>query len=374
MNTISNLYYPAFSGEVDTYICPITKPFHECSHGLRLANGWRYFEYLRVIQKHNNLYYEAIMSYKDLIKSAKSGGKNSLVKVEVIIDKLTRKRNSFSGLDMSSLHLMGIINLTPDSFYEKSKKNNVLSALEAANKMNNEGASIVDIGGESSRPGALKLSPDEEKNRVFSSIIAIKKEELKAKLSLDTRNLSTMEIGYKNGIDIINDISGFIDNKNINFISKASLPIIVMHMQNNPTTMQENPQYEFAPIDIYKILSKRIQTLLSLGVKEYNIVIDPGIGFGKNLNHNIEILKYLSMFHCLGVPILIGVSRKSLVEDLTIQGYQSLGISKTSIDANNRLSGSLSFAIHAYNNGIQIIRTHDVPETKQAIFCHESLN
>ena len=146
MNTISNLYYPAFSGEVDTYICPITKPFHECSHGLRLANGWRYFEYLRVIQKHNNLYYEAIMSYKDLIKSAKSGGKNSLVKAEVIIDKLTRKRNSFSGLDMSSLHLMGIINLTPDSFYEKSKKNNVLSALEAANKMNNEGASIVDIG------------------------------------------------------------------------------------------------------------------------------------------------------------------------------------------------------------------------------------
>ena len=255
MNTISNLYYPAFSGEVDTYICPITKPFHECSHGLRLANGWRYFEYLRVIQKHNNLYYEAIMSYKDLIKSAKSGGKNSLVKAEVIIDKLTRKRNSFSGLDMSSLHLMGIINLTPDSFYEKSKKNNVLSALEAANKMNNEGASIVDVGGESSRPGALKLSPDEEKNRVFSSIIAIKKEELKAKLSLDTRNLSTMEIGYKNGIDIINDISGFIDNKNINFISKASLPINVMHMQNNPTTMQENPQYEFAPIDIYKIIS-----------------------------------------------------------------------------------------------------------------------
>ena len=183
-----------------------------------------------------------------------------------------------------------------------------------------------------------------------------------------------MEIGYKNGIDIINDISGFIDNKNINFISKASLPIIVMHMQNNPTTMQENPQYEFAPIDIYKILSKRIQTLLSLGVKEYNIVIDPGIGFGKKLNHNIEILKYLSMFHCLGVPILIGVSRKSLIEDLTIEGYQSLGISKISIDANNRLSGSLSFAIHAYNNGIQIIRTHDVPETKQAIFCHESLN
>ena len=147
------------------------------------------------------------MSHKDLIKSAKSGGKNSLVKAEAIIDKLTRKRHSFSGLDMSYLHLMGIINLTPDSFYEKSKKNNVLSALETAKKMNNEGVSIVDIGGESSRPGAIKISPDEEQNRVFSSIIAIKKEKLKAKLSLDTRNISTMEIGYKNGIDIINDIS-----------------------------------------------------------------------------------------------------------------------------------------------------------------------
>ena len=129
-----------------------------------------------------------------------------------------------------------------------------------------------------------------------------------------------------------------------------------MHMQNEPKTMQQNPTYHFSPIDIYEILKQKIKVLLKLGVRDSNIVIDPGIGFGKNLLHNLEILNYLSLFHGLGVPILLGISRKSLIADLTINGYKSLGINKKIIDPTNRLSGSISFAIHGYNNGIQIIR------------------
>ena len=183
-----------------------------------------------------------------------------------------------------------------------------------------------------------------------------------------------MQIGEDNGVDIINDISGFVDVQNISFISKKNIPIIVMHMQNDPKTMQQNPQYDFSPIDIYKILSKKIKVLLKLGVLESNIVIDPGFGFGKNLSHNLEILNYLSLFHGLGVPILIGLSRKSLIADITIDGYRSFGINKKIIEPSNRLSGSIVFAIHGYNNGIQIIRTHDVFETKQAIFCQKSIS
>ena len=374
MEKINNLYFPAFCNEIETYVCPIAKPYHDAPNGLRLAKGWRYFNEVKVIQKNNNLYSEVIMTPKELIKSATSAGNNALQKAEKIIYNLTKKRNYFSNMDMSCLHIMGIINLTPDSFYEASQEKDVSSALETATKMDNDGASILDLGGESSKPGAIKISADEEQRRVIPSIKEINNSNLKAKISLDTRNFSTMQIGEENGVDIINDISGFADAQNISFVSKKKIPIIVMHMQNEPKTMQQNPQYDFSPIDIYKILCEKIKVLLKLGVRESNIVIDPGIGFGKNLSHNLEILNYLSLFHGLGVPILIGVSRKSLIADITIHGYKSLGINKKIIDTSNRLSGSISFAIHGYNNGIQIIRTHDVFETKQAIFCQESIS
>ncbi|MDC0110971.1 dihydropteroate synthase [Alphaproteobacteria bacterium] len=375
MEKINNLYFPAFSEEIETYVCPIPKSYNDVPNGLRLAKGWRYFNELKVIQEYNNIYSEVIMTPKELIKSAASAGNSALQEAEKIIHNLTKKRNSFSNMNMSYLHIMGIINLTPDSFYKASQKENVASALETAIKMDNDGASIIDLGGESSKPGAIKISADEEQKRVIPSINEIKNiSNLKAKISLDTCNLSTMQRGKDNGVDIINDISGFVDVQNISFISKKKIPIIVMHMQNDPKTMQQNPQYDFSPIDIYKILSKKIKVLLKLGVLESNIVIDPGFGFGKNVSHNLEILNYLSLFHGLGVPILIGLSRKSLIADITIDGYRSFGINKKIIEPSNRLSGSIVFAIHGYNNGIQIIRTHDVFETRQAIFCQKSIS
>ena len=145
-------------------------------------------------------------------------------------------------------------------------------------------------------------------------------------------------------------------------------------MQNNPKNMQENPQYSFAPIDIYNFFSKKINQLLQMGIDISNIVIDPGIGFGKNKYHNLNILKNISIFHGLGVPILLGVSRKALIGQLTIDDFMVRGVRARSVNPSKRLSGSLVFAMHAFNNGIQIIRTHDVFETKQALTCQFSLN
>ena len=138
--------------------------------------------------------------------------------------------------------------------------------------------------------------------------------------------------------------------------------------------MQINPKYNFAPIDIYKFFSRKIADLVKAGVKTSNIVIDPGIGFGKTLSDNLKILKYLPLFHGLGVPILIGTSRKSLIEELTIDNYKLREKNKKTIKPSKRLSGSLAFGIHAYMSGVQILRTHDVFETNQALICQKALN
>ena len=145
-------------------------------------------------------------------------------------------------------------------------------------------------------------------------------------------------------------------------------------MQNQPQNMQNNPKYNFAPTDIYNFFSNKINKLLNMGMDISNIVVDPGIGFGKNKIHNLDILRNLSIFHCLGVPILVGISRKSLIENLTIDDFKSRGINKKSLNPSKRLSGSIAFAMHAFNSGIQIVRTHDVFETKQALACQFSLN
>ena len=368
------LLAPLFSDSVETFICPIAKSKYEILDGLKIAGGWRVFNEIRVLQKKKNTYSEVIMSPSEFLSVSKNEGKKAFLKVEELIDSITKKRPSFSSLDMSQSHIMGVINSTPDSFYKHSQSTDSDLIIRKTMKMVSDGASIIDIGGESTRPGAKKISVDEEIQRVIPSIIDFKKNSLGVQVSLDTRNLPTMKLGFENGVDIINDISGFTDNNKIKFVSKTKLALIVMHMQNEPQNMQNDPKYSFAPIDIYKFLSKRVNQLIQMGIDKANIVVDPGIGFGKDVHHNLEVLRNITLFHSLGVPILVGVSRKSLIGEVTIKGYKRQGINKSSISPTKRLSGSLAFAMHAYNNGIQLIRTHDVFETKQAIICQDSLN
>lgn len=369
-----SLFAPPYCDSVETFLCPIPNSRYEAPNGLRIGEGWRYFNQLRVIQRKNNSYMEAIMSPSKIVRIAKMNSKKNLIKTEKQINNIIKKRQSLSKLNMSQPHIMGVINLTPDSFYKKSQKEDPCLILKTCTRMISDGASIIDFGGESTRPGSKKISVGEEKNRVAQSIIDFKKFNFNALISLDTRNLSTMKIGFKNGVDIFNDISGLNDNEKIKFISKTKIPVIVMHMQNKPENMQIKPQYTFAPLDIYNILSKKIKNLLKMGIDESKIVVDPGIGFGKNKHHNIDILKNLSLFHGLGVPVLIGVSRKSLIGELTIEDCKTREINKKLINPSKRLSGSIAFAIHGYNNGVQFTRTHDVFETKQAFVCQSALN
>ena len=368
------LLAPPYCKKAETFISPITGSPSEFFDGLKLAGGWRYFKNLKVLQKKKDNLIEVQMSAQELLKVAKNHSINSLTEAEFQIDNLVNKRLPFAKLDMSKPHIMGVINITPDSFYKSSQNNNFYRLNKNFKEMINDGASIIDIGGESSRPGAKKISVIEEKKRVFDPIKQLKNCKVDTLISLDSRNLSTMKTCYKVGVDIFNDITAFKERNKIEFISKTDSPVIIMHMQKKPINMQINPKYDFAPIDIYKFFSKKIIDLIEVGVKKSNIVIDPGIGFGKTLSDNVNILKYLPLFHGLGVPILIGVSRKSLIGDLTIDDYKLRGKNKKKIKPSKRLSGSLAFAMHANVSGVQILRTHDVFETNQALICQKSLN
>ena len=317
---------------------------------------------------------EVQISTQEFLKVAKKHSNTSLTEAEFQINNLVNKRLPFAKLDMSKPHIMGVINITPDSFYKNSQINNLNKLKKSFYEMINNGASIIDIGGESSRPGAEKVSIVEEKNRVIDPIKHLKNCKRDSLISLDSRNLSTMKTCHKIGVDIFNDITAFKERNKIEFISKTASPIIIMHMQKEPINMQINPKYSFAPIDIYKFFSKKIIDLTEAGVKKSNIVVDPGIGFGKTLSDNLNLLKYLPLFHVLGVPILIGASRKSLIAELTIHDYKLRGKNKKKIIPSKRLSGSLAFAIHANMCGVQILRTHDVFETNQALICQKSLH
>ena len=369
-----HLFAPPYSDEAETYIIPVAKNEYEISNGLKIAGGWRYFDNIRVLQKKNNTFVEVLISVKEFRNLAKRENKESLRKVDIHLENIIRKRPPFSKVDMSSPNIMGVLNLTPDSFYKNSRKSNSENAIRKCKEMLKNGATILDIGGESSRPGAEKVSENKEQERVLQTLQKLQQQNFNVIVSLDTRNLGTMKLGYDCGVNIINDISGLDSTKKANFIISKKLPVIIMHMQNNPENMQDNPQYSFAPVDIYKFFSKKINVLLKMGIDISNIVVDPGIGFGKNKYHNLDILKNISIFHGLGVPILLGVSRKALIGQLTIDDFIFRGVRTRSINPSKRLSGSLVFAMHAFNNGIQIIRTHDVFETQQALTCQFSLN
>ena len=290
------LFAPPCSEEIETYIIPIPKHQYEVYEGLKIAGGWRYFDNLRVIQKKKDTFIEVLMSVSDFIKLARTDSKEALRKAEMSIENIVKKRPSFANIDMSLPHIMGVSNLTPDSFYKNSRNSNPDIVLRKCKEMLKNGATIIDIGGESSRPGADKISENEEQQRILQTLLRLKQENVKTIISLDTRNLSTMKLGQKIGVDIINDISSLDSIEKANFIISKKLPVIIMHMQNNPENMQDNPKYSFSPIDIYNFFEKKIFELLQLGIDISNLVIDPGIGFGKNKFHNLDILKNLSIF------------------------------------------------------------------------------
>ena len=282
-------------------------------------------------------------------------------KVKSDIKNITKKKN-FSKLKFNSSPLiMGVINLTPDSFSDGGKYNNNKDAIKRVKHFIEKGSSIIDIGGESTRPGSKDVNEKIEWKRIKEVLRKIKK--FKNVISIDTRKSTLMKKSIKCGAHIINDVSGLRHDPNtLKILKNKKTPFIIHHIQGNPQTMQIKPSYKNVMLDIYDFFEKKILELRANGIDHKNIILDPGIGFGKRLKHNITLLRNISIFHSLGFPIMIGTSRKRFIKD----------ISGTN-DSKERLGGTISSSLCAMMQGIQILRVHDVNEVNQSIKVFNSL-
>jgi dihydropteroate synthase len=264
-------------------------------------------------------------------------------------------------LDLRIPKVMGILNITPDSFYKGSRYTTDDEILKAAIKMTEEGAAILDLGGQSSRPGAKYITPEEEGSRILKAIKLIKKEIPEVIISIDTFDADiACKAVLDYGADIINDISGGEGDSNMfSVIEKLNVPYVLMHMKGDPQTMQNDPVYDDVVADILQWFGEKIFRLQSAGVKD--IIIDPGFGFGKTTDHNFDMLRRLGDFSVTGLPLLVGLSRKSMI-------WKSLEIT-----ADESLNGTTALNSIALTNGADILRVHDVKEAVQTINLFERL-
>ena len=258
-------------------------------------------------------------------------------------------------------HVMGILNVTPDSFYDGGWHFDSVNTQKRIEEMISEGAEIIDIGGESTRPGSKPVSVKEELERVIPAIEFIKSIS-DIPISIDTQKAEVARKAVEAGACVVNDVGGLRNEDMISMIAELQIPVIIMHMQGTPENMQKNPQYADTMQDIKKWLKERINAAEMAGIKRSNIIVDPGIGFGKNLKHNLEILGGLNEFNGMAGGVLLGASRKSFIGMMT--GNKD----------GDRLTGSLSAAMMGAMNGVDLVRAHDVKETRRAIKTINTLN
>ena len=259
-----------------------------------------------------------------------------------------------SHLDLSFPHVMGILNVTPDSFSDGGKHNALVDALTHTNEMVNAGATIIDVGGESTRPGADEVSVEEELERVIPVIDAIA-QRFEVWISVDTSKADVIREAARVGAHIINDVRSLSEPGALEAAASTGLPVCLMHMQGEPRTMQQAPVYENILSEVDTYFAQQIARCEAAGIKKERLILDPGFGFGKNLSHNYELLAHLGDFHHFGLPLLVGMSRKSMIGQLL------------NVGPSQRLTGSLSCAVIAAMQDAQIIRAHDVKETAEAM-------
>lgn len=256
--------------------------------------------------------------------------------------------------------IMGVLNVTPDSFYDGGRYYQIEHALKQAERMVAEGVDIIDIGGESTRPGAAPVSIDQELERVLP-VIEVLSKELVVPLSIDTRHAQVMQEALRFGAAMINDVMALQNDGALTVAAKAQVPVCLMHMQGVPQNMQDNPCYGEVVDEVYQFLQARIQACIQAGIEQNQIYIDPGFGFGKTLNHNLSILGQLAIFKKLGCKILVGLSRKSMFGKIL------------NVETNDRLYGSLAGALLACMQGADIVRTHDVRATKDVLEVYQAV-
>ncbi|MFV0300696.1 MAG: dihydropteroate synthase [Paracoccus sp. (in: a-proteobacteria)] len=276
---------------------------------------------------------------------------------DAVMVALTAPRAPILGLSLDRPRLMGIVNATPDSFSDGGAYDPARQALALIE----EGAEILDIGGESTRPGAAEMPPTEELGRILPAIAAARG---RAPISVDTRKAGVAQTALAAGAGMINDVSGFDFDPDLPaVVAGAGVPVCLMHAQGLPETMQDDPRYDDVLLDVYDALEARIRRAVQAGIRRDHIVIDPGIGFGKTQAHNLAILRRISLFHALGCPILLGVSRKRFIGSIGGAGI-----------AADRGPGTLALTIEALAQGIQIHRVHDVGMIWQGLRLWAAVN
>lgn len=320
--------------------------------GLPLAGGRLAFSALEVIERGPQTQRQ-VTGLGEFVE--RDWGRHTLSASDMF-EALREPRMRLAGLSLNTPRIMGIVNVTPDSFSDGGSFDSVQSAVDHGLRLVDAGADILDIGGESTRPGAATVPIDEELTRVMPVIEALR-DKTDVLISIDTRKSQVMQRAADAGVDILNDVSALThDPGAMDVAADTGLPVILMHAQGDPKTMNDAPQYSDVVLDVYDFLERRIQACDAAGIPRTKIIADPGIGFGKHLHHNVAVLAAISIYHGLGVPILLGASRKKLIDQLC-----------NVEDPKDRLPGSLAAALSSIAQGVQIIRVHDVAETKQAI-------
>ncbi|SMX49435.1 dihydropteroate synthase [Maliponia aquimaris] len=276
------------------------------------------------------------------------------------VERLSAPRAPIAGLTFDAPRVMGILNVTPDSFSDGGRHQTAARAVQQAQLMAEAGASIIDVGGESTRPGALPVPREAEIARVEPVITALARD-LDIPISIDTRKSSVADAAVSAGAVLVNDVSGFTyDPMLARYCRDQGLAVCVMHARGDPETMQDDPRYDDVLLDVYDFLAAQVAMLEETGIPRARIIVDPGIGFGKRIEHNLTLLRDVSLFHAIGCPVLVGASRKGFIGKITGAN-----------PASERVSGSVAAALWVAAQGVQIVRVHDVKETVQALAtCH----
>ena len=319
----------------------------------------------------NNIAFDSI----EIFSREKRGVKVNLIKVNKVLklnkkirkivkedlSKIVSKRKDFlRHINFQSPSIMGILNLTPDSFSDGGKFNNYSKAFKQISNMIKSGANIIDVGGESTRPGSKTIDTKIEWKRIRYVLNNFKKKYKKICLSVDTRKSDIMVKSINCGADLINDVSGFkYDPFALVKLRDLNIPKVLHHMQGTPKTMQRSPKYKNVLLDIYDFFEKEISNITD----NKKIIIDPGIGFGKTLKHNLTLISNISLFHSLGFPILVGTSRKRFINQISGE-----------YDSKDRTGGTLASVLYLLSQGVQIFRVHNVREVKQGIMVYEKIN
>lgn len=313
---------------------------------LTLAGGWCWFAQVEVLARDAA---PQVVAARDLPPDVQ--------------ERLTAPRPDFAGLAMARPAVMGILNVTPDSFSDGGRFIDPAAALSQARAMA-EGADVLDIGGESTRPGAAEVAVEEEIARTAPVIAALRAGGLRSAISVDTRKAAVAEAALAAGAGIINDVSAMgFDAGMAGLAAAQAAPIILMHSVATPATMQDDPRYDDVLLDVFDALQARIAVAVAAGIPRDRIMVDPGIGFGKTQAHNIALIRGISLFHDLGVPVLLGASRKRFIGSI---GHEP--------QADRRGPGSVAVALAGVAQGVQMIRVHDVAETRQALRLWQAVN